>query len=463
MLLIVFFMLISCHGKYSIDHVNEIPLDVIGNIQHKHSSEIQSSNWSIGGEALDRKFADYFSYHEYVGKLGVKSIRLQAGWAKTEQERGKYSFDWLIEIVKDATSQDVTPWIQLSYGNPIYPGGGNIGLGSLLPSSEVAINAWEKWVEEIVKHLNEYVTEWEIWNEIDHGRTTPEEYGEFFIKTSDIIKNLQPDAKIYGIASSSLDDVFFRRFLKYLQNKSKLENLTAITYHGYVKRPEEHYQKVDRLQKLANIYSNDLYLIQGENGAPSQDGGFGALTSNGIGWTENKQAKWNLRRMIGDAGRNIPTNIFTIIDLKYPSAWNHKGLLHANEDKTVAGEKVAYTSMQNVTAIFDHHLQLDQQVIYNMRERLPVTGFGFKSASGRLFTLWKDDRVPIEENEYYLINVNIDNIDFKEPVIVDLLTGKVYFISSENWECMNNRCSFKSVPIYDSPILIIERNLVQIR
>ena len=102
-------------------------LKQIGWLDSRHSKEIASSPWSIGCETLDRDYAKFSVYKDYVGELGAKHARLQSGWAKTEKEKGKYDFAWLDYHVKGLTEQSVRPWICLCYGNPIY--GSTIKLG----------------------------------------------------------------------------------------------------------------------------------------------------------------------------------------------------------------------------------------------------------------------------------------------------------------------------------------------
>ena len=38
--------------------------------------------WMIGCEVLDRDFARFSAYKDYLPKLGIRTIRLQGGWAK---------------------------------------------------------------------------------------------------------------------------------------------------------------------------------------------------------------------------------------------------------------------------------------------------------------------------------------------------------------------------------------------
>ena len=58
----------------------------LGKIKPRSAKEIASSSWSIGGETLDRDFGVYANYKKFLGPLGAKAIRLQAGWAKCERK-----------------------------------------------------------------------------------------------------------------------------------------------------------------------------------------------------------------------------------------------------------------------------------------------------------------------------------------------------------------------------------------
>jgi len=56
--------------------------------------------------------------------LGIKTIRLQGGWAKTEKVKGSYDFAWLDAIIDDARGRGLNILLETDYGNPIYAGGG---------------------------------------------------------------------------------------------------------------------------------------------------------------------------------------------------------------------------------------------------------------------------------------------------------------------------------------------------
>ena len=45
-----------------------------GKIKPRNATEITASNWSIGGETLDRDYADYNQYKKYLGRSAPKGF-----------------------------------------------------------------------------------------------------------------------------------------------------------------------------------------------------------------------------------------------------------------------------------------------------------------------------------------------------------------------------------------------------
>lgn len=194
----------------------KIELPFIGSIKPRNANEIESSNWMIGCETLDRDFADYDQYKEYLVPLGIKLLRMQGGWAKTEKIKGVYDWAWLDHIVNDATSRGLRPWLQTSYGNELYVGGGGSNLGAGMPVSKEALDAYYKWVAAMVTRYKNKVYDWEIWNEPNFGNNTinsPENIADLNVRTASIIKKIQPNAKISGLALGHIGLEFAERFL----------------------------------------------------------------------------------------------------------------------------------------------------------------------------------------------------------------------------------------------------------
>jgi len=70
-----------------------------GKVEPKHSLQIKKSRIGIGFEKLDRDVFDPEKAYDKVGELGIKWIRIQSGWQRTEIEKGVYDFEWLDKVV----------------------------------------------------------------------------------------------------------------------------------------------------------------------------------------------------------------------------------------------------------------------------------------------------------------------------------------------------------------------------
>jgi len=262
----------------------------LGRIRPRHAREIKTSNWSVGAETMDRDYTIYKHWRRHLGPLGVKKARIQSGWAKTEKTKGVYDWAWLDEIIPDMAAQGVEPWVCLCYGNPIYPGGGGTGLGGGLPSSPEALKAWEAFVGAFVSRYSRHVDEWEIWNEANLRRkSVTDQYADLLIRTAEVIRARQPKAKILAMATPGVGTGFTRGVLDRLKRKGKLHLVDEVTYHPYSLNPDQSHPAVLGLRKLVASYSKRISIRQGENGAPSRRGSFGALSN--YDWTEQLQAK----------------------------------------------------------------------------------------------------------------------------------------------------------------------------
>ncbi|NIJ54631.1 GH39 family glycosyl hydrolase [Dyadobacter arcticus] len=441
------------------------PWKVIGQLKTRDAKQIGKSSWSIGGETLDRDYTDYQSYKTYLGPLGAKRIRLQGGWSKCEKIKGVYDFKWLDAVIPDAASRGVFPWVELSYGNPIYEGGGDARLAGHIPTSPEALQAWDNWVRAIVTRYKDQVPEWEIWNEPDLNPThTGREIGAFYLRTARIVKSVQPKAKLIALGMASVTRLdFMKEFMDYLKENDSLQYIDLLTYHGYAYNPDESYPKIEKLRELVWRYKPSIVFMQGENGAPStpKEVTIGALRDQD--WTELTQAKWDLRRMLGDHGRGIATNLFTISDIHYAAGdhmvgVNTKGILKTNSDKTIERPKMAYKAAQHVFSLFDDQLELQPGNPEVNQENLYA--FQYKSKKGsNLLTLWSGEARPAENYNARMADITVTG-EFKEPVLADLISGKTYAVPKENWSVKDGKTTFKSIAVPDYPVVIAEAALL---
>jgi hypothetical protein len=450
-----------------------LTLPVLGKIAPRAARNITSKWWSIGGETLDRDFASYQDYQRYLGPLGAKGIRLQTGWAKCERQPGVYEWAWLDAIVDDASRQGLRPWLELSYGNRIYPGGGDTGLGGGFPSSAHALAAWDRWVRALVGRYQDRVREWEVWNEPDlnsAGTAPASAYVDLYIRTAAIIRELQPQSRVWALALAHRVE-YADEFLAGMKAKRQLGLIDTITFHGYPRNPDDT-STVDRLRAIAAKHGAEVELRQGETGAPSQYQENFALAK--IPWTETTQAKWDLRRLLAHRAKDVPMNLFTISDMHYTQAssqpnadgqlrMNYKGLLGTNPDKSIAQVKAAYYGAQTIFAVFDDTLKRIPDFACSTAAARRMACSGYRNdAGGLLAALWFSDAPPVDANAVTATTVTLSTAKFTEPVLVDVRTSTVYALPRNQWKQDERGATFRDLPVYDSPVLIAERGAVGI-
>ena len=180
-------------------------------------------------------------------------------------------------------------------------------------------------------------------------------------------------------------------------------------------------------------------------------------------WTEVSQAKWDLRRMLGDLGHDVESAVFTICDFNHTGREiNRKGLLWATANKKVEKIKLAYYSVQNCVAVFDDTLERVQPPAVAMTCDRSAAIFAYrKQTTGQhLIVLWDNTSTPGDSLATRPAQVEVKGMAFNEPVWVDLVSGLIYEIPADRVHRLDTVTSFKDIPIYDAPVLLVERDLV---
>ena len=453
---------------------SQFSLVKVGTVRARHARDITGSNWSVGAETMDRDYTVYRYYRDYLGPIGAKKARIQAGWAKTEKERGKYDWAWLDAIIRDMVNQGVEPWVCLCYGNPLY--GGDIHLGSPLPTQDT-LAAWLRFVGAFIERYGDVVDEWEVWNEPNLGDAaappgsrfaynTPTTYANFFIATAETIRKRQPTSTIMAFSLAGVDIAFLDQGLAAIQAQGKLDLIDQVTYHPYAVNPDACYGKVEQMRALIGRYAGHITIRQGENGISSATGPGTWDAGRGADYSEHTQAKWATRRMLGDLGRDIPTSLFTMCDIHYKHVNQiaHFGFLATNPDQTVHHVKPVYHAMQHITAIFDDRLRRIPDYLWYTLGRASHDGlsvYGYQDAAGRqVATIWKNDSAPSSVDQYVHVDLALVDGGFADPVYVDVLTGGVYEIPAEQTVVEDRRVTLRQIPVYDSVVLIADRSLI---
>ncbi len=432
----------------------ESGLPPAGQLETRLASDIKGSKWSIGCETMDRDYAEWDAYKAYLPHLGAKRGRLFSGWAKTEQEKGKYDFTWLDKHVREMAAMGVKPWICLSYGNPVWGSDFRLGMRvKQVTNNKEAFEAWLRYCTACVERYKDVVDEWEIWNE-PFGQA--EEYAEMFYRTAKAIRAVQPTAKCYvtAIVWNGKDPLKsdYGVVLERLKKENALDLASFFIYHPYNKNPDASYAKTaEPLRAFVKTYSPKFDIYQGEVGCPSQLEYAHALAN--VEWTEYAQAKWLLRRTMGDAVRDIPSSIFTCVDLRYTFMLQSFGLLRCSLLKEVVYRRPSFYAMQHVFSYFDedvHPTGIEKQTV-NKKE---LTIASFERQSTSIKVLWFSGAQPGDTVAYEKGDVVLKGYMSRDLVWVDLLTGKICTIPTENVVREKDQIILKNVPLWDSPVMI---------
>lgn len=421
----------------------------VGRLKTRTSSEIKASDWAVGCECMDRDYSDWDSYKELIPMLGVKHARFLSGWAKTEQEKNVYDFTWLDPHIRECAAMGIKPWICLSYGNPVWGSDFRLGMRvKQITDNKEAFAAWLRYCKACVERYKDIVDEWEVWNE-PFGQGP--EYSVLFYETAKVVRSVMPDAKIYCTAITYPTD--YTAVLEKLKKENALDFGSRFIYHPYIANPDHTYQTSGansdiqsalNIRKLVKSYSEKFDIMQGEVGCPSQLEFAHALANHE--WTEYSQAKWNLRRAIGDAVHSIPSSLFTMIDLQYTFMLQSFGLVRSNALKEFVYRRPSWYAMRNVYAIFDEDTKPLSVSEITFEKDKTMTKAEFTRFGKKLELYWFSDSIPSSDLSFELVELGKN---MKDPVWIDMITGRVF-----------RPLASGLMPMWDSPVLVAEADAI---
>ncbi len=460
-------------------------LKKIGTLRARKPWEFQQSRLGIGFEKLDRAVFDPEKAYDKLADIGVKWIRLQSGWQRTERSPGVYDFDWLDSIVDNLIRRGMQPWMCLCYGNELYDERAKTIFGAVgCPPihTEEQRTAWYNYVKAVAEHYAGRVNAFEIWNEPDgnwcwkHG-VNATEYGEFSVNTAKALRAGNPDTYIIGGALCLNPCAFLHKAMQ----TGMGDVLDALSFHEYVYDEGLVKEKVRALRGIANFWNPKLEIIQGESGAQSRPDGHGALKEGN--WTPERQAKILLRHMTADLLCGVKfTSFFTCVDMiealngtvgdkaSYLD-YGYFGVLGADFDENgfSTGDyvpKKSYYALQNLNAVLGGTLlNIDLPVTVN-KESSAMTGWapalsacdvtsgGFRLDNGAYaLAYWYPANLMTTD---YTGTVTMSESVSDEVHLVDPMDGSVYELP----ESMIHHDGFGScrlihIPIKDYPMFLI--------
>jgi hypothetical protein len=159
----------------------------------------------------------------------------------------------------------------------------------------------------------------------------------------------------------------------------------------------------------------------------------------------------------------VESAVFTICDFNHTGREiNRKGLLWATADKKVERIKLAYYSVQNVVSVFDATLERVKEPVAAVMYGKSTASFVYRNKSNgqHLIALWVNSGTPDDAFVTRPAQVVMQGVKLKEPVWVDLVSGRIYEIPANRVVSAGAFTIFKDVPLYDAPVLIAEKALV---
>lgn len=470
-------------------------LKKVGFVKSKCAHEIHNSRLGIGFEKLDRAVFDPEKAYDKVADIGVKWIRIQSGWARTEKEKGVYDFAWLDDIVDNILRRGMKPWICLCYGNPLYSPFASVYFGAVgCPpvATQEERDAWVRYVTAVVTHYRGKVEYYEIWNEPDsryswkhdHPEDEPEpgpnphEYALLANLTADAIHAADPKAKAVGFAIAK---AYNFTYINTALAEGMAERIDALSFHAYTADDTMRPSYLKTFRKLLDSYRPGIEIIQSETGTQSRSDGAGALA--GLSWTKEKQVKHQLRNLIHDLAADVTfTSYFSTMDMiealrglladkKSYQDYGYFGVLSADFDENgfstgTYTPKPSYRSLQVLAALFSEDCRPEPLVVRHVSlpskrikgndcddKTICVYTFGKKNGA-KAVVYW--NAVPLL-TQTYEGTVSFQTFGLNQNVrLVNLADGGVYELPEDmKKDAGYGELQLLNVPISDTPKMLI--------
>ncbi|MCU0474268.1 MAG: hypothetical protein MUC93_13055 [Bacteroidales bacterium] len=478
-------------------------LKSIGKVIPKHSTEISSSPFGIQAGTLEDSLV------ARAAEIGVKWTRLGASWSEIEKEKGVYSWEETDAAFEVALKNGITPFITVGSGNKLYsklttydnPAEAEIyGFRPEPPIKDPsAMEAYLKYVAATVERYKDKIDYWEVWNEPNHRNywgSTPDgkEYGKLLVQTAGIIKEVDPDSKIIGGSTAGINPGFTEDFLSVGSDKV----IDIISYHSYGAVPEERVYLAIELWEVINKYNPEIELWQGECGYPSH-----SSTRDFRGrapWGLNIQAKWLLRQSFVDIYfcKATLSNYFKLVHTSgkgekqersnlrpidkifgFPERGGSRVRTKGVNEKCLLTNpeferKPGFFAYQTLCAIWNptykpnpvkYEIKVtDEGIFYGISEddafpSVPLVATLTDDSGNNLVAWWLPWNAQEYTSKLARIDLKVMNTYFKEPVLVDLLSGRVYKV--DNFGNKNGNAVFADLPMADYPMVLVEKDEIE--
>lgn len=228
----------------------------------------------------------------FASAAGFGWIRGYLSWERCETVKGEYTFPEDYEsYINNANSEGINVIEELVFGNRLYNNN-----EVAIPVSGEYKQAYLNYVKAFVSHFKGRIRAYEVWNEpnaikFNANNTTAAQYASLLRDVYSLIKSIDPDALVIGVALSGADTTYMDSILA----AGAAEYMDAFSIHPYNKMyiPETRLTydiKKVRTRLDARGYT-DMPIWVTEHG-------YFTSGENGYNKTEDEQAKYLVRSAV---------------------------------------------------------------------------------------------------------------------------------------------------------------------
>jgi len=271
-----------------------------------------------------------YAIMDSIASTGVKWVRYWLSWYQVEVDSGEYYFTAADSAIEGYVSRGINVFLTLFSGNQwydgpdstVYNGVAHPEQGLSPTPGSASMQGWLNFVDTAVVRYGDRVKYWDIWNEpnIDFWQPVPnaQDYAFLLKETSQLIKSIDPSAKVIGLGTSTIDFGYISDVLQ----EDVIDHIDYLGFHPYRIYPEDDQDNMglpyppapytdyeEELQGLLDTLAQydttgRVQLWDEEAGYPSQPEIF-IWTPDTIFTSEATQAKYLLRRYIMNLGFNV--------------------------------------------------------------------------------------------------------------------------------------------------------------
>ena len=181
-------------------------------------------------------------------------------------------------------------------------------------------------------------------------------------------------------------------------------------------------------------------------------------------WTEYSQVKWDLRHMLMNFSLGVPSSVFTMVDLHYKDYMIQSfGLMCTNLKSVPQYKRPKFYGVQHLTSTITSECKACNAFEFvgsSTKEAITVVGVE-KNGKAKGFLIWLSGEEPNSSLVRHAIDVTLKGTVLNDPVYVDLVTGYVHEFKGVEKRFDGMRLT--QLPVWDAPVLIVERSEVNFK